>query len=94
MPLNPGGATPTIRTGWLLKRQPPLEDIGRAPIFPLPKVVTEHGDRRTTALIVGRGERSPKKRVHPERAEKSPLTQLVLALRTSPPPARLSRMGL
>ncbi len=54
------------------ERQPPLEDIGRAPVFPLPKVVTEHGDRRTTALIVGRGERSPKKRLHPKRAEKIP----------------------
>jgi antitoxin (DNA-binding transcriptional repressor) of toxin-antitoxin stability system len=41
-----------------------------APIFPLPKVVAEHGYRRAAALIVSRGDGSPNKWVHSERAEK------------------------
>jgi len=50
--------------------QPAFEDIGRAPIFPLPKVVAEHGDGGAAALIVGRGDGSAKKRVYTERTEK------------------------
>jgi hypothetical protein len=53
-----------------VSRQPTVEDVGRAPVFPLPKVVAEQADHRATAVIVGVGDRSPEKRVHSKRAEK------------------------